>query len=74
MVLVEDDIEALLAEVLRARLHADHPPATERLTALVEQWKAEGTRIDTFHATMGTGYHVCAEHLAAALSRLTAKE
>lgn len=37
------------------------------LRALSGQWRAEGARIDAFHATMGTGYKVCAAELDAAL-------
>lgn len=36
--------------------------------ALIDQWRAEAARINSFHATMGTGYHVCADQLAALLA------
>ena len=42
-----------------------------RIAQLPEQWRGEGARIDTFHATMGTGYKVCADQLAAALKEPT---
>lgn len=43
---------------------------TERdtLTALIEKWRAQGRHIDSFHATMGSGYKACADELAAALA------
>ena len=37
------------------------------LLALIEQWRREGAFIDGFHATMGTGYTVCADGLEAVL-------
>lgn len=41
---------------------------TSRLTELATKWRAEGARVDTFHATMGIGYKVCAEALEAELA------
>jgi len=40
------------------------------LTALVEKWRAKAAQVDAFHATMGTGYWVCAQELADTLSAL----
>ena len=40
----------------------------ERLQALAAKWQAEGAQLDTFHATMGVGYQVCGEQLAALLA------
>ena len=40
---------------------------TEALRALIVKWRANGARIDGFHATMGIGWKVCADELAAAL-------
>lgn len=39
-------------------------PPTPDLETLIAKWRAEGARCDSFHATMGTGYHVCADALA----------
>jgi hypothetical protein len=33
------------------------------LWSLVKQWRREAAQIDSFHATMGTGYKVCANQL-----------
>jgi hypothetical protein len=38
------------------------------LERLIETWRSHGRAIDTFHATMGTGYHACADELAALLA------
>lgn len=38
-------------------------PDLAALRGLVERWKAEGARCDTFHATMGTGWKACAAEL-----------
>lgn len=38
-------------------------PLREALEGLIAKWRAEGARIDTFHATMGTGWKVCADNL-----------
>ena len=37
------------------------------LHSLVERWRQKGAQIDSFHATMGIGYKVCANELEAAL-------
>ncbi len=42
------------------------PP--EELRVFVEKWRAEGRRLDTFHATMGSGWKACADELAAILA------
>lgn len=39
------------------------------LRALVEKWRAEGARKDSFHATMGIGWKACADELAAYLAQ-----
>jgi hypothetical protein len=38
------------------------------LRALIARWRAQAALTATFHATMGTGWHVCADELEAALS------
>lgn len=38
-------------------------PLREALEGLIAKWREEGARIDTFHATMGTGWKVCADNL-----------
>ncbi len=50
------------------------PSSHAALKQLVETWRQEGARIDTFHATMGSGYKVCADELDAALAALPAQE
>lgn len=45
--------------------------APVRPETLVERWRAEAARIDRVHATMGIGYHVCADELEAALMSFT---
>lgn len=47
---------------------APKPVSREALAQLVERWRAEGLQINSFHATMGTGYTVCADELEALLS------
>ncbi len=37
------------------------------LHKLIEKWRYQGAMIDTFHATMGVGYKVCADELEAIL-------
>ncbi len=39
----------------------------DALDGLIAKWRAEKKLIDTFHATMGTGYGKCADELEAAL-------
>jgi len=39
----------------------------QQIKALVETWRAEGSRLDSAHATMGIGWRVCADELEAAL-------
>lgn len=39
----------------------------EAFRALVEQWHAKGLEINTFHATMGSGWIACSNELAALL-------
>ena len=39
-----------------------------KLAAMVGRWKAEGARIDTFHATMAIGFKTCASELDALLA------
>jgi hypothetical protein len=41
-------------------------------TTLIAKWRAEGARVDTFHATMGTGYKACAEELESQVAALDA--
>lgn len=41
----------------------------DQLKELIATWRARGASIDTFHATMGSGYKVCADELEAALAR-----
>lgn len=48
------EAEAALAQALQVQSAA---------TKLVEKWRAEAARINSFHATMGTGYTVCADAL-----------
>lgn len=45
-------------------------PLTSRLTELVAQWRARAAVVDTFHATMGTGYKACAEELETLVAAL----
>lgn len=42
------------------------------LRQLVEQWRADSLRLNTVHATMGSGWRVCADELDAALRGSTA--
>lgn len=44
------------------------------LSRLIEQWRAEHKRINSFHATMGTGWAVCADELESALRLSTAEQ
>jgi hypothetical protein len=46
--------------------YADVEAALERL---VEEWRTVGAAFDRTHATMGLGYHACADHLDALLRR-----
>lgn len=51
--------------------HADWEAAEARLTALrglAAQWRAEAAVTDSFHATMGVGWKVCADQLIASLT------
>jgi hypothetical protein len=38
------------------------------IRALIDKWQREGAIKDTFHATMGIGWKVCAEELSAVLA------
>jgi hypothetical protein len=58
----------LLAEAGKAVAESALPRTVEALRELVEKWREEGARIDTFHATMGTGYTACADALAAVIA------
>lgn len=40
---------------------------TEQLAALRDHWRAQAAHVDSFHLTMGTGYHTCADELDALL-------
>jgi hypothetical protein len=53
-----------------AALAGAAPPVPPDLRALSEKWRAKAAQIDTFHATMGTGYKACADELDAALAAL----
>ncbi len=68
-------LKAQDAEAALARLHADHPPATARLTALVEQWRKQLDEHDggsnKLSADEAGQLSTCADELEAALSRLT---
>jgi hypothetical protein len=39
-----------------------------KLRQLVYRWRAEYRRLSQIHATMGTGYHICADELEAFLA------
>lgn len=41
------------------------------LLALISRWRREAAQIDSFHATMGTGYKVCANQLEEVLKGLS---
>ena len=38
------------------------------LETLIAKWRQKAASVDSFHATMGTGWHVCAEELEAILN------
>ena len=42
-------------------------PMTTEIEALIQRWREKAAATDAFHATMGTGWHVCADDLEAAL-------
>ncbi len=43
------------------------PAPRATLEQLVENWRREGERVASFHATMGSGWFACADDLAALL-------
>lgn len=45
---------------------------SEDVQGLVQRWRDEAARKDSFHATMGIGWKVCAKELEAALDSLKA--
>lgn len=65
-------MRALVARVEAAAQERDDAHAiclaeTAALQALVEKWRAPAAEVNPSHATMGTGYPVCADELSAAL-------
>ncbi len=51
-----------------SNLSAQEPSATpSTLERLVQKWRTKADEVDGYHATMGTGWHACADELEAAL-------
>ena len=59
--------EALIETIQQVMTQQPAAALQTALSALVEQWHAEGARLDSVHATMGSGWKACADDLATLL-------
>ena len=58
-------------QFMRGEGHSMEVELRVALIALRDKWRAEAALTDRFHATMGTGWKVCADDLDAFLACVT---